>query len=210
MKIIFCIPGNSFSNRFLKCWTNLTKELHKRDIEYELFTQYIPNIYQVRGLLLGADHQLGPSQHPWQGKKEYDYIMWIDSDQVFEPDDFFKLLEHDKDIVSAIIYRKPKGDSIDDVPYCFACNITEDRQLYSNEVTGELIKVWSSGMGWMLVKKGVFEKIDYPWFYPIHTNDGIGIHGEDHSFQIRAKEAGFDSWADTSIIVGHEKEVVLK
>ena len=210
MKIIFCIPGNSFSNRFLKCWTNLTRELHKRDIEYELINEYIPNIYQVRGLLLGANHQYGPTQHPWQGKKEYDYIMWIDSDQVFEPNDFFKLLEHDKDIVSALIYRKPKGDSIHDIPYCFACNITEDRQLYSNEVTGELIKVWSSGMGWMLVKKGVFEKIDYPWFYPIHTNDGVGIHGEDHSFQIRAKEAGFDSWADTSIIVGHEKGVVLK
>ena len=55
MKIIFCVPGNSFSNRFLKCWTNLTKELHKRDIEYELLSQYIPNVYKVRSLLLGAD-----------------------------------------------------------------------------------------------------------------------------------------------------------
>ena len=58
MKVIFCIPGNSFSNRFLKCWTNLTKELHKRDIEYELLSQYIPNVYQVRSLLLGADKKL--------------------------------------------------------------------------------------------------------------------------------------------------------
>jgi hypothetical protein len=210
MKIIFCIPGNSFSNRFLKCWTNLTKELHKRDIEYELINEYIPNIYQVRGMLLGANIQYGPTQHPWQGKKDYDYIMWIDSDQVFEPNDFFKLLEHDKDIVSALIYKKPKGDSIHDIPVQFACNIESNRQLFSNEATGELIKVWSNGMGWMLIKKGVFEKIDYPWFYPINTNDGVGIHGEDISFQIRAKDAGFDSYVDTSIIVGHEKDVVLK
>jgi GT2 family glycosyltransferase len=135
--------------------------------------------------------------------------MWIDSDQVFEPSDFFKLLEHEKDIVSALIYKKPKSDNMHDLPIQFACNITPDRQMFSNEATGELIKVWTNGMGWMLVKKGVFEKVDYPWFYPIYTSDGIGMHGEDISFQIRAKEAGFDSFVDTSIIVGHEKNVVL-
>ena len=210
MKVIFCIPGNSFSNRFLKCWTNLTRELHKKDIEYELLSQYIPNVYKVRSLLLGADRIFGQYQAPWQGKKDYDYIMWIDSDQVFEPNDFFKLLEHDKDIVSGLYLRKPKGDNLSDIPVFFACFSAPDKGLFTNEVNGELRTVYANGMGWMLVKKGVFEKIDYPWFYPINTNDGVGIHGEDHSFQIRAKEAGFDSWADTSIIVGHEKEVVLK
>ena len=82
MKVIFCIPGNSFSNRFLKSWTKLQQELNKKNIEYELMCEYTPNIYQVRGLLLGANIQYGPTQQPWQGKKDYDYIMWIDSDQV--------------------------------------------------------------------------------------------------------------------------------
>ena len=208
MKIIFCIPGNSFSNRFLKCWTNLTKELHKRDIEYELFSQYIPNVYKVRSLLLGADRKFGQYQTPWQGNKDYDYIMWIDSDQVFEPSDFFKLLEHDKDIVSGLYLRKPQGDTLDDIPIEFACFNEDGKMLYTNEVNGELRKVWSNGMGWMLVKKGVFEKTVFPWFGPIIT--GLDFNGEDVSFQIRAKDAGFDSWVDTSIIVGHEKGVVLK
>jgi len=208
MKVVFCIPGNSFSNRFLKCWTNLTKELHKRDIEYELLSQYIPNVYQVRSLLLGADKKFGQYQVPWQGKKDYDYIMWIDSDQVFEPNDFFKLLEHDKDIVSGLYLRKPQGDTLDDIPIEFACFNEDGKRLYTNEVNGELRKVWSNGMGWMLIKKGVFEKIEYPWFGPII--EGLGFHGEDVSFQLRAKDVGFDSNVDTSIIVGHEKEVVLK
>ena len=215
MKVIFCIPGNNFSNGFLKCWTNLTKELHKRDIEYELINEYTPNIYQVRGLLLGASIQYGPTQHPWQGKKEYDYIMWIDSDQVFEPEHFFKLLKHDKDIVSGLYLSKPKEDGLEAIPTLFSCIIDDHeaggapRNLWTHEINGELIKVRANGMGWMLIKKGVFEKIDYPWFYPVHTNDGVGIHGEDISFQIRAKDVGFDSYVDTSIIVGHEKEVVL-
>ena len=208
IKVIFCIPGNSFSNRFLKCWTNLTRELHKRGIEYELLSQYIPNVYQVRSLLLGADRKFGQYQEPWQGKKNYDNIMWIDSDQVFEPNDFFKLLEHDKDIVSGLYLRKPQGDTLNDIPIEFACFNEDGKRLYTNEVNGELIKVWSNGMGWMLIKKGVFEKIEYPWFGPIVT--GLGFHGEDVSFQLRAKDVGFDSYVDTSIVVGHEKEVVLK
>jgi GT2 family glycosyltransferase len=208
MKIIFCIPGNSFSNRFLKCWTNLTRELHKRGVEYELLSQYIPNVYQVRSLLLGADRKFGQYQEPWQGKKNYDNIMWIDSDQVFEPNDFFKLLEHDKDIVSGLYLKKPQGDTLNDIPIEFACFNEDGERLYTNEVNGELRKVWSNGMGWMLVKKGVFEKIEYPWFGPIIT--GLGFHGEDVSFQLRAKDVGFDSYVDTSIVVGHEKGVVLK
>ena len=208
MKVVFCIPGNSFSNRFLKCWTNLTRELHKRDIEYELLSQYIPNVYKVRSLLLGADRKFGQYQTPWQGKKDYDYIMWIDSDQVFESNDFSKLLEHDKDIVSGLYLRKPQSDSLSDVPIEFACFNEDGKRLYTNEVNGELRKVWSNGMGWMLIKKGVFEKIEYPWFGPII--EGLGFHGEDVSFQLRAKDIGFDSYVDTSIIVGHEKEVVLK
>ena len=211
MKVIFCIPGNNFSNTFLKCWTNLTRELQKRNIEYELLSNYIPNVYKVRSMLLGADHKFGLYQEPWQGKKEYDYIMWIDSDQVFEPNDFFKLLEHDKDIVSGLYLRKPIGNSLDDIPIYFACFSQDGRVLWTNDesvVNGELIIVHGNGMGWMLIKKGVFEKIEYPWFGPIIT--GLNFCGEDTAFQIRAKDAGFDSYVDTTVIVGHEKGVILK
>jgi len=204
MKVIFCVPGNTFSNRFVKCWTMIQQELHKQNIEYELMCEYAPNIYYIRGMLLGGNYSHGPSQHPWQGKKEYDYIMWIDSDIVFKPEHFFKLLEHDKDIVSGLYLKKPQTDSMADIPTSFACFVDDDyRNLMTHEANGELINVRANGMGWMLVKKGVFEKIDYPWFGMINH------HGEDLSFQLRAKDAGFDSYVDTSIIVGHEKEVVL-
>ncbi len=204
MKVIFCVPGSTFSNRFVKCWTKLLQELHKQNIEYELMCEYAPNIYYIRGMLLDGNYNHGPSQHPWQGKKEYDYIMWIDSDIVFKPEHFFKLLEHDKDIVSGLYLKKPHTDSMADIPTSFACFVDDDyRNLMTHEANGELINVRANGMGWMLVKKGVFEKIDYPWFGMINH------HGEDLSFQLRAKDAGFDSYVDTSIIVGHEKEVVL-
>ena len=208
MKVIFCIPGNSFSNGFLKCWTQLTMELHKKGIEYELLSQYAPNVYKIRSMLLGGHRKFGQYQAPWQGKKDYDYIMWIDSDQIFKPDDFFKLLEHDKDIVSGLYLRQPEGGTLNDIPVYYACFSAADKGLYTNEVNGELRTVFGNGMGWMLIKKGVFEKTPFPWFGPMI--EGLDFNGEDVAFQIRARDSGFESYVDTSIVVGHEKGVILK
>ncbi len=208
MKIIFCIPGNTFSNRFLKCWTQLTMELHRRGFEYELLSQYAPNIYKVRSMLLGGHRKFGQYQVPWQDKKEYDYIMWIDSDVIFDPEDFFKLFRHEKDIISGIYLRQPRGGTLSDIPIEYACLKESHKSLMTTDVNGELMTVFGNGMGWMLVKRGVFEKTAFPWFGPIIT--GLDFNGEDVAFQMRAKEAGFDSYVDSSIIVGHEKKVLLK
>ena len=134
--------------------------------------------------------------------------MWIDSDVIFEPSDFFRLLKHNKDIVSGLYLKKPKGHTLNDIPYEFACLKESDKGLFTTEVNGELIEVFGNGMGWMLVKKGVFEKTPFPWFGPII--EGLDFNGEDVAFQMRAKDVGFPSYVDTSIVVGHEKGVVLK
>ena len=61
-------------------------------------------------------------------------------------------------------------------------------------------------MGWMLVKKGVFEKINQPFY----STEQLGSKGEDIIFQLKAKEQGFKSLVDTSVIVGHEKTYILR
>jgi hypothetical protein len=97
---------------------------------------------------------------------------------------------------------------LNDIPYEFACLKESDKGLFTTETNGELIEVFANGMGWMLVKKGVFEKTVFPWFGPIIT--GLDFNGEDVAFQMRAKDVGFNSYVDTSIVLGHEKDVVLK
>ena len=42
----------------------------------------------------------GIKQKPFQGKIDYDYIMWIDSDQVFNVEMFKRLLSYDVPVVS--------------------------------------------------------------------------------------------------------------
>ena len=72
------------------------------DIKVILSTAYSSNVFFVRSMCLKGNTLQGVDQKPFQGKLKYDYIMWIDSDQVFRPHDFVKLINWNKDIVSGM------------------------------------------------------------------------------------------------------------
>ena len=218
MKIIFCLPGASYSGRFLQCWTKLLEELPKHNITYELSQHYLCNIYHARTMCLGVSLHLGVDQKPFGGKTDYDYLMWIDSDMVFEPEDFFKLIDHDKDVVSGI-YKMS-----DNVNYATVETMDEEffeqwmHYPFLNQKTidrkkGKLFTCDYTGMGWMLCKYGVFEKMKYPYFYPRKQEwpqyNWEEFVWDDVEFCLRAKEAGFDVWVDPNLRIGHEKTKIL-
>jgi GT2 family glycosyltransferase len=70
-------------------------------------------------------------------------------------------------------------------------------------------------MGFMMIKNGVYENIDYPWFEPRffeYEKDGKIIRdfcSEDVGFCLKAKEKGFPVYIDPSIRVRHEKTILL-
>ena len=72
-----------------------------------------------------------------------------------------------------------------------------------------------AGFGWLLIQKGVFEdkKMPYPWFAPkmqvFESGNVQDMCGEDVSFCLDAKEAGYEIWCDPRIRVGHEKTRVI-
>jgi hypothetical protein len=78
-----------------------------------------------------------------------------------------------------------------------------------------LFSVAYTGFGWMLIKKGVFESFEYPWFRPVwkeFNKNGTVIKEftmEDVAFCQMAKEKGYDIWIDPDVVVGHEKMMVL-
>tara|TARA_Y100000817_G_C16780906_1_gene510554 strand:+ start:56 stop:547 length:492 start_codon:yes stop_codon:yes gene_type:complete len=161
---------------------------------------------------------LGVDQKPFGGQNKYDYLMWIDSDMVFEPDDFFKLINHDKDLVSGI-YKMS-----DNVNYATVETMDEEffeqwmHYPFLNQKTidrkeGKLFKADYTGMGWMLVKYGVFEKMKYPYFYPRKQTwpqyNWEDFVWDDVEFCLRAREAGFDVWVDPNLRIGHEKTKIL-
>ena len=72
-----------------------------------------------------------------------------------------------------------------------------------------------TGFGWLLIKNGVFEHegMPYPWFAPkmqiFESGEVQDMCGEDVSFCLDAKEAGFEIWCDPRIRVGQEKTRII-
>ena len=215
MKIIFCLPGNKFSGNFLSCWSELLLTCISKGIQPLLSQRYSCNIYYARTMCIGGDVTRGENQAPFGGEVDYDYIMWIDSDIIFNPEQFFKLLDHKKDICSGL-YLMEGGQR-------YACVKDWDEEFFEQhghfnflspkdiENDKDLFKVNYVGMGWMLVKRGVFESIRYPWFEPIRKKIGgfTDFTMEDVTFCHKAIENNYSIHIDPTIVVGHEKTVVL-
>ena len=91
MKIIFCLPGQTYSREFLLSWTELMMQASARGHEI-MVAQNL-----TRQLCVAGD----PVKGPFQGQ-EYDAVMWIGQDAIFKTDDFFNLLESPHNVTSGI------------------------------------------------------------------------------------------------------------
>jgi len=123
---------------------------------------------------------------------EYDALLFVDSDMVVPVDLLTKLIEADKDVVSALAFRRT-------APYepCIfkKCN-TKDAKFYLDYPKG-LVEIQGVGMACTLIKRRVFETVPRPWFFPHKTL------GEDLSFCVRARKTGFKIFCNTELKCGH-------
>lgn len=219
--IVFCLPGRSFTNNFLLSWSELLLNLFKMGFQIRISQKYTSNVYYVRNMCLGGDVMRGIDQKPFDGKLDYDYMMWIDSDIVFSTDQFLKLLKHDKKIVSGL-YLMDGGKQYATVKdwdlnffrknSSFQFLNPESVKEFQTKNPDKLMEVEYTGFGFILMKKGVFESLKYPWFSPIYEKkidkNVVDFCSEDVSFCKKVLQKGLKIYVDTSIVVGHEKSIV--
>jgi glycosyltransferase involved in cell wall biosynthesis len=100
---------------------------------------------------------------------ECDYMLFIDSDISFEPEDVFKLIKSDKDLVSGLYPKKyinsskvkmlaDKGPELLNDKYESLCTDFATEISYSEQVK-EIEEVKYAATGFMLFKKRVFNQI---------------------------------------------------
>ena len=86
--IVFCLPGRGCSYAFMKNFVQLCFDLVQNNMSIQISQDYssMVNFYVVS--VLEYNVLRGPDQVPWDGKLEYDYQLWIDSDIIFNTDKF--------------------------------------------------------------------------------------------------------------------------
>ena len=91
--IVFCLPGRGCSFTFLKNFVQLCFDMVQNGMSIQISQDYSSMVNFARCKCLGANVLRGPNQIPWDGKLEYDYQLWIDSDIVFDTNKFWQLCD---------------------------------------------------------------------------------------------------------------------
>lgn len=134
----------------------------------------------------------------------FDYIFIVEDDSMFAPDTVLRLLSHDKDVVAGLCLSRQHPF----LPYIYNAFPNGDvvpRQLLDTD-TG-LIHVAATGMGGILIKMSVFDKLTKPYFY-VKFEDQIEW-GQDILFAKKLVAAGIEVFCDTDVTIWHATHCVL-
>lgn len=215
LTVVACIPGREFSGRFFDAWNALAERCRDVGIRLVLSRTYDAVVYYARNKVVGGDVRRGPRQAPWGGEVDYDYMLWIDSDVVFRFEDFQRLLAHKVDMVAGL-YLMADNTHLAAVEHMDEARFQKEGRFEfltpaKLEKRSGLVPVDYCGFGFVLVRRGVFERLEYPWFRPIYVEIGAcrEFTSEDVGFCMLAKKAGIPMLVDPKVVVGHEKAVVL-
>ncbi len=139
--------------------------------------------------------------------KDCTHIFFIDSDTLPPQDAIYKLLSADKDIVSGLTPIIDFHDKDGTFYRKMNCVGMDDKHLRPN--TG-VVPIKGAGGSCIMVKREVFEKLEKPYFRFIYKDDNgkPTIVSEDIYFIIKAMAAGFQPFADTSVMCRHHKAII--
>lgn len=214
-KVIFCLPGKTFSDNYFNAWNLSIAELSKLGIEFGYSMHYDPVVYYTRNKILGGSNQKGPKQTPWQSTVQYDTMIWIDSDIIWTVDNLLNILNHEYPIVagSYLMSDRIHYPIVETLDYNLLRNTGEFKFLDKTEMAKRIqpFKVSYTGFGFIAIKYGVFENMDYPWFQPrwISNESFHDFSSEDVGFCWNAYDKGYEIYIDPNIIVKHEKTILI-
>ena len=148
MTVVFNLFDSTYSGGFLKSWVNLTTYLNKTGINYFVSQQSSCNAFYAKQMCLGGSVLSGPNQVPFQKKINYDILIFLSNKISFNPTSFVKLynkfIDNNYKFLSGKFDGRYKKQS-EDVNY----------------ITAEYLD-----FDFVLIKKGIFEQLKYPWFTP--------------------------------------------
>jgi len=202
--VLIATPGRNVEMPYLKSLLSTIEVLNEKKITYKFINQYSSQVAAAREGTIMNDQFLDiTGNKPLLGKATYYKVIWIDSDIAWTPEDFLKLYESDKDIVSGV-YVSDHG-----VLMYTPSDIAHLEQ-------EDLVEITHAGFGFIAVKSGVFEAMPRPWFQTrfskttIEDKEYLVPFGEDYSWCVSARSCGYKIFLDPNVRVTHHKQIPLK
>jgi hypothetical protein len=223
VNVVLCFPGKAFTMEFAQSLVQTLLHPYPDGIKNSIITSitfrfyYNSDIYSCRNHIVGMGEDTVCYKDKVFGGVDYDYMVWIDSDQEWKGAAIVRLLSHNEDIVGALVplgfeQKTCCGDYVQHEGrrkigyYTIQSLIDEPR----NEKG--LVEVDFTGFGFIAIRKGVMEAVEYPWFrYTTHDHDGVEVGtSEDIGWCSRAKALGYHIYVDPDVRVGHKKEILVR
>lgn len=186
MRLMIAIPTMDIVHiDFVRSLTKLIEHLKDDGVDYELAIDNGTLVYIAR-------HHLAVKAV----RENFDQVLWLDSDMVFNEEIYDDLRFCHKPIVSGVCHSRRRP---------FTCCLFADLDL--NHLTRanwqehrEPFKVAGCGMAACLMDVQVIRDVLKEYgqtFTPMES------YGEDLAFCKRAGELGYEIWADPDVRVGH-------
>ena len=213
--VVICTPGPNMVPSYVRSLLKTTNFLTTNNISWNFMTEYSSHVADAREKTLGGTGFNDKDQRrPGNGEWTYDKLFWIDSDIEWEPEDFMRLMNSDKQVISGCYMMESEEVTVYPVPL--------GPPLHKNDILKMKAPFTTRGVGFgfLAVRSGVFERLERPWFsstYVTIKDEQTGddkiifpLMGEDTSWCEKVYQMGIDIWVDPLVRVGHQKVVKLR
>jgi len=200
-RIGVCVAGQTFSQAWMVHWTRLITTpalVHEYDVE--LGFAYSTNVYETR-INMARDRL----------QSELDFVLWLDDDQLVTPEQVLRLID---DIDAHPEFAMVAGWTQCGVDYHqtaeqLSCTLLgKENQLNTVEDLEDgpdLQEVAFTGFPLVLMRWAMLNDLGAGAFKPYGETKSGMPRGEDVSFCLRAREAGYKIAVDRRVLVPHLK-----
>ena len=190
MKLLIAIPSyEGLQPEFVRSLAELEQKLHEDHVWYEIKIIAGTLVHAARDRL--AQHAVN---------NEFDEVLWIDDDMVFDRYLYEDLKMCGKDMVCGLFVSRH-------YPYCSCVFSSLDPCERITEYPDEAFRVAGCGFGAVLMKAQILKDI-------MINNGGKCFVpeqklGEDCAFCMRATNLGYEIWCEPTARVGHVGRIVI-